>query len=195
MTPIRGAEIITERGATPIQILEYLMNKGKTLEKYKVILIHVGTNWLNSKPEWQLHKRLIRNQISKEQYDKAILDLNPPPAVGPPEEFQKTFYDIIGCIRGINQDATILISAIIPRNWDYSRRNPVRISYNAILKKLNKEEKVFYIPTFRSFFDNTWQIRQHLFARDGLHLTNEGLSMLQTFFCDRIHLALNQILK
>ena len=119
----------------------------------EVIIIHVGTNYLGTKQEWSLYPNLVKGKLSETNYKQSIKRQNPLPENGTAIHFRDTFQRIIDTIRTNNWDVTILISAIIPRPWDYGRRNNVRIIYNRILQNLNSQPGVFYIPTYRPFLD------------------------------------------
>ena len=98
-------------------------------------------------------------------------------------------------IKGINKEVVILISAIIPRTWDHDRRHLVRKSYNQILKKFGSEEKGFFIPSYKPFYDKSKSLKKELFDWDGLHLSDKRAVVLRTFFCEKIDKALKGLLK
>ena len=133
--------------------------------------------------------------ITKEEYSAQLKELNPPPAVGNAIEFKETYQSLIAAIREINNDAKIIVSAIIPRLWDHNRRHLVRNSYNSILHSLTSPKDVFYAPSFRPFFDKNQNLREELFDWDGLHLNQKGAVVLRTYLCDRIDKALKGTLK
>ena len=128
--------------------------------------------------------------ISKEQYDQQISKLNPSSANGPKTEFIDTFKEMINLIKGINKGAKILISAILPRMWDFDRRNLVRIEYNNILKKVAQEEEIYFIQSYSPFFDRNKNLKEDLFCNDGLHLSPAGTRVFKTFICDKIDRAI-----
>ena len=187
--------VITRRGGTPQKAIEYIKRCASSIMHYRVIVLHVGTNWLSQKDEWFLYLKMLNGQYSKEEYDFKIASLNPPPATGSATTFRDTYQDLINLIKEVNKEAVILISAIIPRTWDHDRRHLVRKSYNQILKKLSNQDKVFFIPSYKPFFDKNKCLKKELFACDGLHLSDKGAVVLRTFFCEKIDKALKGLLK
>ena len=175
--------------------LNILRNVPSSIVNYRVIILHVGTNWLSQKDEWGLYLKLIKGHYSKEEYDSKIASLNPPPAIGSANAFRDTYQELINLITDINKEAVVLISAIIPRAWDHDRRHLVRKSYNQILKKLCSQDKIFFIPSYKPFFDKSKSLKKELFDWDGLHLSDKGAVVLRTFFCDKIDKALKGLLK
>ena len=133
--------VITRRGGTPQKAIEYIKKYPRSIINYRVIILHVGTNWLSQKDEWGLYLKLIKGHYSKEEYDSKIASLNPPPAIASANTFRDTYQELINLITDINKEAVVLISAIIPRAWDHDRRHLVRKSYNQILKKLAVKTK------------------------------------------------------
>ena len=111
--------VITRRGGTPQKAIEYIKRCASSIMHYRVIVLHVGTNWLSQKDEWFLYLKMLNGQYSKEEYESKIASLNPPPATGSATTFRDTYQDLINLIKEVNKEAVILISAIIPRTWDH----------------------------------------------------------------------------
>ena len=181
--------VATRPGATPIKILHHLKTNPIILDNFKVIVLHVGTNWLSQKSEFSLYLQFV-NIISEGKFKEQLHRLNPPPANGSAVAFRDTFQNIIDCIRCRNLEAKILVSAIIPRKWDHDRRHLVRISYNNILKKLADGKSVFFVQSYSPFFDSQRNLKSDLFSYDGLHLSKKGSTVLRTFLCDKIDRAI-----
>ena len=192
---MKNTKVITERGGTPQKALEFIREFPHAIKGYKVIILHVGTNWLSGIPEWKLYLKMVNLRISREEYDAQISALNPPPAVGKATKFRETYQKLIDLVKEINKEATILVSSIIPRLWDQERRHLVRKSYNNILHNFGEQDRVFFIPSYRPFFDCNRNLKSNLFNRDGLHLSDKGATVLRTYFCDRIDKALRGIIK
>ena len=187
--------VITRKGATPEKILQFVREYPNMVKRYRVIILRVGTNWLGTREEWRLYLRMVNSQITEKEYEAQIWSMNPPSAKGEPEIFRQIYQNLIDLIRQLNPEAKILISSIIPRLWDHARRNEVRMSYNAILQNFSKQDKVYFIRSYKPFFDKSRNLKCWLFNQDGLHLSNEGAVVLRTCFCDRIDKALKGLLK
>ena len=158
--------------------------------------MHVGTTWLSAKEEWIMYLKLVNGQITKTEYNKILQQMNPPPAVGPAVEFRDHYAKLIAFIKSVNPDVMILVSAIIPRPWDHERRNLVRICYNNLLKKFNSpSEKIYFIPTFKPFFEKSKKLKQSLYNFNGIHLSKLGSVVLRSFFCEKIDKAKKGFLK
>ena len=119
-----------------------------------MIFLHIGTTWLSTKDEWSLYLRLVNERINLDEYNAALAELNPPPAVGPAIEFRDQYQKVIEHIRSSNREAIILVSSIIPRPWDHPRRDLVRMSYNRLLQQFTKGDLFYKI--FQTFF---WPIQ------------------------------------
>ena len=190
------AEIITRPGATPKKILSFLERNLSLVTNYKTVVLHFGINWLSAKEEWGLYLKLINQEISLDQYNKELQDLNPPPATGTATDFRDQYQQVIEHVQMRNPGAIILVSSIIPRPWDYQRRHLVCISYNKILKSFNNSSTgIFYIHSFKPFFDPFQTLKKELFDVDGLHLTKQGSIVLRAFLCEKIDKAARGLLK
>ena len=186
---------VITRGGTPQKAIEYIKKCPRSIINYRVIVLHVGTNWLSQKDEWGLYLKVIKGHYSKEEYDSKIASLNPHPAITSANTFRDTYQELINLITDINKEAVVLISAIIPRAWDHNRRHLVRKSYYHILKKIGSQDKIFFIPSYKPFFDKSKSLKKQLYNWDGLHLSDKGAVVLRTFFCDKIDKALKGLLK
>ena len=121
--------------------------------------------------------------------------MNPLLASGTVLSFRQTFERIISEIRKENKIATIIISGIIPRVWDYVRRKLVIETYNNVLRKFNSLNSVYYIPTHKPFLSNTASLKHELFWKDGLHLSSPGTRVLRSFICVKLDKAGKKALK
>ena len=75
---MKHTAVITRRGGTPQKALDFVKCSPELFKGYKVILLHVGTNWLSGKQEWALYLKMANSIISKEEYNAQIKELNPP---------------------------------------------------------------------------------------------------------------------
>ena len=198
LAALKNVEVHTVRGATPENIQTYLQgNLVNLLSQYQVdvLIIHVGTNYLGTKGEWNLYRNHKKGKMSDTSFKESIALMNPLPANGTAIHFREIFQSIINTIRSVNQNITILISAIIPRPWDFERRNDIRMIYNKLLQNFNSQSDVFYIPTYRPFLDKSKSPIEDYFMPDGLHLSKKGTEQLKSFFQDKIDKACRNVLK
>ena len=79
--------------------------------------------------------------------------------------------------------------------WDHDRRNPIIATKNNMLKTFNMHPNVFFIPTFRPFFNHNSELKKKLFCYDSLHLTQAGSVVLRTYFREKIDKANKGFLK
>ena len=129
---MENTKVITQRGGTPEKAIEFIESQPKVVSEYKVIILHVGTNWLSRKEEWSLYRRKVNGSFSEYEYREALCRLNPPPAIGDAIRFRNTYQKFINLIRSLNSDAIILVSSIIPRWWDNDRRHGIRETCSGI---------------------------------------------------------------
>ena len=190
-----STEVVTMRGATPKKALEHIRRFPSTVKNYKVIILHFGTNCLSDKDEWGLYLKRMNSLISESDYDTKIARMNPPLSIVEPDSFREAYQTLIGEIKTLNPDAKILISSIIPRLWDYERRDLVRRSFNEILRSFSTQQLTYFIPSYKPFFDKKQNLKRELFSWDGLHLSQKGTVVLRSYFCDRIDKALKNLLK
>ena len=156
----------------------------------------MGTTWLSTKNEWLLYLRLVNGQIDRKEYNKALLSMNPPPAIGQAIVFRDKCKNLIDFIKIVNPETMILLSTIIPRPWDHERRNLVRKSYNNILQKFkSNSNNVYFIPTYNPFIDNSKNLKQVLFHVDGIHLSDRDSIVLRSFLCEKVDKAIKGLLK
>ena len=183
--PLRKTDVVMRRGADPLRMLKYLqVNTYLFKRKYKVILLHIGTNHFSTKEEWGQYLNLVNDQCTWEEYNNFLSYFSPNPAKGSANAFKEIFGRIINLINR-HTNALILISGIIPRPWDDDRRGAIIATYNKMLRSLN-DRNVFYINTPNLFLTTDHQIISRLFSWDGLHLNVEGHKQLQSYWGERI---------
>ena len=85
-----NTEVITRRGGTPQKALEFIRSNPHLISNYKVIVLHVGTNWLGSKEEWGLYLRKVNSRITCEEFEARLRDLNPPQQLVTPGFFRQS---------------------------------------------------------------------------------------------------------
>ena len=187
MYEINNTDIKTKKGYDINAMHSFLAQFPDTLSGYDLIVTHLGTNWLAEKEEWFLYLDYINNHITYDQFLKLLAKMDPKPAKGQADKFQQDYIDLINTIQYLNGKAIILISSILPRKWDFDRRELVRQSYNSILSKFNTLPGVYYINTSKPFFDpKTHLLRSDLFENDGLHLTDKGARVFRKVLSDKI---------
>lgn len=190
----RNKDVVAIRGATISKMIDYVNKNQQTLAQYKIIVLHVGTNHFSDKTEWFLYKDYANGKVSKETFNFKLGQLNPPPALGTASQFKESYQRLISLIIE-NTSAKLLLSAILPRFWDQDRRHLVRKIYNEIIKKMEDKNRVFFITSYRPFFNQNRNLRSELFQKDGLHLNSLGTSVFSAYICDRIQRCIRGELK
>ena len=79
---IKNTTIICHRGATPESLLAYVQENHGLFPLWKIILIHVGTNYLGNKYEWLLYQNFRNGKLSHAAYENQFRVMNPLPASG-----------------------------------------------------------------------------------------------------------------
>ena len=192
---MKHTKVITRRGGSPQKAIDFLKDNPEAIKGYKVVVLHVGTNCFSTRHEWGLYLQLVNEQISQDVFDRKLTELKPPEAIGTPESFKDTYQKLIDLVRALNKEATVLVSAILPRFWDHPRRHLIRKSYNRILEEFNAQPNVFFIYSYRPFFDRNQNLKQNLFEPDGHHLSQQGAVVLRMYLCEKIDKALKGLLK
>ena len=181
---LKKTDVICRRGADPEKMLKFLQeNQHIITNQYKVIIIHVGTNFFSTRHEWGKYLELVNDQCTQAEYDDFIDQSNFTAARGSTFTFKSIIQQIIHFIKSRSQ-AIILLSGIIPRPWDDERRGAVVDRFIEEMKQL-EEYRVLYIDTPKLFYIND-QIITRYFEWDGLHLNVEGAKQLQSYFGERI---------
>ena len=191
---IRNKEVVTIRGATIHKMVAFVNKNLLSIKKFKVIVLHVGTNYFSKKHEWFLYMDFVNGKCTREEYNCNLQYMNPPPAVGTAISFKESYQYLIDLLQRISV-AKILLSAILPRFWDHDRRNLVRRIYNDIIQKLAVGDRVFYIPSYRPFFNGHGDIKSELYHRDGLYLSSLGTTVFSTYISDRVQRCIRGELK
>ena len=74
----RNKEVVTIRGATTPKMVAFVNKNHHFIKKFKVIVLHVGTNYFSKKHEWLLYMDYVNRKCTKEVYDCKLQDMNPP---------------------------------------------------------------------------------------------------------------------
>ena len=91
--------------------------------------------------------------------------------------FYEKYKEIIEELKKINTEATIYIESILPvskevsENHSYIKKSKID-EYNVLLKKLAKEQKVYYLDIASSLVNEEGYLPQEA-ANDGIHLNKE----------------------
>lgn len=181
---LRKSDVICRRGSDPAKMLKYIqLNMHILKRRYKVIVLHIGTNYFGSRNEWGKYLQFVNDQCSFAEYTEYIDSINATPAKGSVYTFKNTIKLIIDLIK-FHTNALIVISGIIPRPWDHERRANILRVYNDTLKGL-QDRRVVFIDTPKLFFLDD-ELATRFFDWDGLHLNVEGHKLLQSFFGEKI---------
>ena len=93
--------VITRQGGTPQKLIQFLKENPRSISGYKIIIVHIGTNWLSGKEEWGFYIKLVNSVITKEIYEAKLKSLNPPPAVGTAQICKETFQKLLDLLSSI----------------------------------------------------------------------------------------------
>ena len=184
---LRNTDVETRRGAKINEVHDFLLETSKACDpSYDVILLHVGTNWLGVKYEWGLYLAFVNGCLTYRQFRRKMIRLNPRPAFQSANLFRAQYTSLINYIQSVSS-APILISAILPRPWDFDRREHLRRRYNRILRSFHNPPHIYFIATDAPFIRRN-VLRVQLFCPDGF-LNTEGTKVLQSYFMDKIRRA------
>ena len=149
---LRKTDVIMRRGADPLRMLKYLEDNTHLLKmQYKIVILHIGTNYFSTKEEWGQYLNFINDQCTFEDYNDYLYYHAPNPAKGSANNFKVIILRIINLINSYT-NALILISGIIPRPWDNDRRGNIIATYNRMLRSI-QNPYVLYINTPKLFLD------------------------------------------
>ena len=184
---LKKTDVICRRGADPKKLFNYIQdNKYIVARNYKVVIIHIGTNYFGSRYEWGKYLELVNQECTFEEYYDYINSSSLLPAKASTFTFRDEVFKIIKLIQSLST-SFILLSGIIPRPWDIERRQPIVKRFNQVLKSLESEEdRVIYIETPKVFHTKDGEIVTRYFDWDGLHLNEEGSKQLQSLFGEKI---------
>ena len=162
--------------AVPGATISSLSTKLQTLKlsSYKVILILVGTNDLTPKSVWVWYKMKLRKGQS------TVKNLPRHPKT-PPEAIKSEYRNLLEGIRQENPNIFILVSAILPRPFDFPENKNYLYEVNRELESLCLEfNACYFLKSFKPI------PRPTHFAEDGLHLSQQGSLALQNFFMSHL---------
>lgn len=184
--PMRKFKVYTYRGCDVRRLLLHVIKSPHIVSGYKYIFVHIGTNNFGNRKEWSLYKDFIKGKVDEselrlfEDYvrepDRAELSV---------DEFSVLYDKLLMQIRVVNPSAILICSAIIPRVWDHMRRDSVRRQFNKVISSSVCKYNAFFIPTWTVFYKG-YQLKEHFFDDDGLHLSTAGGLALGCYFADKL---------
>ena len=149
--------------------------KDLNLKNYKSALLLVGTNDLTPKATWQWYKE-------KQRHGEPRIIRLPPHSTTPSSIIQDKYRTLILEIRKHNPNICLLVSAILPRVFDFSQNKDYLIEVNKKIEQLCLEfQSCSYLCSYKPLMKNGKPIDKY-YSWDGLHLTPEGSKVLQRFF-------------
>lgn len=166
-------------GAT-IKAAEEKISEIPNLNRYKTILVCFGTNDLSPKFVWLSYKRHVRKNGDKPfnvpKHPKMPIHL-----------LMEDYKGLLDTIRRHNPTAKILVSAIIPRYFDWASGKEHLIATNRELEKLCKTYgNLSYIPSYKCLLKSGRPVKEN-YCSDGLHLsTNHGAVIIKRYFNHQI---------
>lgn len=127
---LKSTEVYAYGGFDVKRLFQELSDKHYVMKDFSCVVIHVGTNDIGSKQEYNAFvDRNIKgsqpNAVSFKLDSK--LDYN---------EFCFYYRQLVSLIRYANCEAIILCSAVLPRPWDFDERDLVRRSLNNRIRNL-----------------------------------------------------------
>ena len=144
------------------------------LEKFKYIILLVGTNDLTAKFVYLWYKNTVR-------FNRKVKRL-PFHSKTPVHRIVNDYRVLIKAIRAINHKIKIMVSAILPRRFDYFENRGYLKNVNKGLKAMTRKiRKCKFLPSFKPMIRNR-KPRENFYCRDGLHVTQQGLVALKRFF-------------
>lgn len=152
--------------------------------KYKYVIILVGTNDFGGKREWKRYNELRRNGEHNYYMSNYTSDADDMPF----SIFQALYEQLITYIRSVSPSTLILCSSILPRPWDFDRRDGKRRQYNAIIQRSCNKVDALFLTTYTAFFKK-YSPRWDYFSTDGLHLSRKGQEALKSYLADKLFKA------
>ena len=163
-------------GATISNITEKISNL--PLEKYRVILLLVGTNYLTPKSLWQWYKRFKIENKGKE----IIL---PHHTTTPVEGIVEHYKQLLKVIKTKNPNIFIMVSEILPRPFDFKQNKEYLNEVNIAIERVCKESNVYFIYSHKPLM-KYGSLKENYFDWDGLHLSEEGSKVMQRYFLGQL---------
>lgn len=153
--------------------------------EFKCIYLLVGTNDLGSKAEYQDYVLYVSGKLSKTQFYRRQVHWS---RVCDIQAFKNDYLWLVQTLRWANPSAIFLLSAILPRPWDYKVRDRVRVDFNDAIREVAWETRNIYVAADRAFL-KFGVLREAYFGKKGLHLNDAGSMALQSFVSDKLRKA------
>jgi len=152
LDPLPGVERYIIRGAVIGDFLTRLMDNSINLLGRDAILLHMGTN----------------NVAQHHCASWVLTDMG----------------NMVRVIRGKNPGIQIVISGILPRLVDQATTEKTVKEINKLLAIASRDTNVVFLRSFNNYCDGKEPrgVKEWLFARDGLHLSNAGTKTLHQMF-------------
>ncbi len=178
--PNQDCQVISLSGFTVDRLNMFVNDYPQLIESRKVILLHIGTNDVGSKANFNSFMSFKLHKSSKPpSYSYDITT----------SKFNFMYRELIISIISINSSAHILFSPIIFRPYDYSASRELIMQINREIKLISsKGSRYDYLYTWKSFWDKVDKVPKEkcFLERDQLHLSEEGTQILRDFFCGAI---------
>lgn len=187
--PMKKFKVYTYRGCDVRKLLLHLIKDSSIIRGYEYVFVHIGTNNFGNSEEWKLYNRFRKGQVSEvelqaygnsvSQQGKSELSV---------AEFSLLLGKVLRQIKAINPGCKLFCSAIIPRYWDFNRRDGIRRQFNSVIEEQAMKYGAWFVKTYSVFFKG-YSLKEHFFDEDGLHLSTAGGLALGGFFSDKLHKA------
>ena len=149
-------------GATLESMLDEVPNL--QLERFQYILLLVGTNDLTAKSIWLWYKSRVRKNIKVNHL--------PMHSKTPVHRIVNDYKVLIRAIKAKNRLIKIMVSAILPRRFDYFINRGYLKNINKALKAMcRRYRRCEFIPGYKPFVRNR-KLRKDFYRWDGLHLND-----------------------
>ena len=183
---LKQTDIKAYPGFTVKDLVLEIQRNPDSLEGYDAIILHVGTNNIGEKWQYNQYVDFVMGRMSKPQFVRLQNHWHDTSDDG---LFKSDYRWLIDTVLWANPSAYILCSAIIQRPWDMKLRNGLRKHFNNIISTLSSQSSLIYISTDRIFYDRRSIFKDCYFGKKGLHLSDKGSLALQTFFSDKLRKA------
>ena len=190
---LKDTDVWAHGGFTVVDILQAYQGKMDIFDNYDVILLHVGTNSFGDKEEYFHYVDFTMNKISHAEYDAYLSNTARYLPDVDYEQFEYYYSALVALVQAANSRCYILCSAILPRPWDFRRRNRVRCELNHIIQRVADRNSCIYLASDRVFFKDKnfcTKIKRHYFGKKGLHLSDVGSFAFQTYVSDKLRKAI-----
>lgn len=188
--PMRQFVVYGYGGCEVSALLHKLINDPKMLQHFKYVFILIGTNNFGNKEEWLLYRDFVNGRVPASDLHKyGSLVRKPSSKELSVNEFELLYGKLLDFVRKVNPAAKVLCSAILPRYWDYRRRDDLRRQFNEAIKRQAVSRDALYLTSYTVLYRN-FSLKEHYYNKDGLHLTKEGGLALGGYFADKLHKAM-----